>query len=368
VKISVLREHAAAERRVALTPEGATQLGRLGAEVWVEAGAGVRAFFPDSEYEAAGATLESDRARLLEGAAVVLRVGRPELDQVDELPSGTTLIGLLLTGAPAELTQRLTERGVTGLSLERVPRITRAQSMDVLSSQATVAGYQAALLGATALPKFLPMLTTAAGSIAPAKAFIIGAGVAGLQAIATAKRLGAVVSGFDVRPAAAEQVQSLGASFVGTESLSETAETAGGYAREQSEDEQARTLAVIARHIRDQDLVITTAQTPGRPAPVLITAEMVRTMRPGSVIVDLASESGGNCELSKPGETSEAEGIRILAPLNLASSLPVHASQMFSRNVVTLLRHLIVEGELRIDADDPITGPMLVSSPLAPTT
>jgi H+-translocating NAD(P) transhydrogenase subunit alpha len=364
VKISVLRERAAAERRVALTPDGAAQLARLDAEVWIEAGAGARSYFPDADYEAAGARIEADPSRLVANAAVILQVGAPDPDAAERLPTGATLIGLLLTGSGPDLGQRLTDRGVTGLALERVPRITRAQSMDVLSSQATVAGYQAALIGASSLPKFLPMLTTAAGSIAPAKTFVIGAGVAGLQAIATAKRLGSVVSGFDIRPAAAEQVQSLGASFVGSDTLSESAETAGGYARTQTEDEQERTLAAIARHIRDQDLVITTAQIPGRQAPVLITAAMVDTMRPGSVIVDLAAESGGNCELSRPGETVESNGVRVLAPLNLASSLPVNASQMFSRNVVTLLKHLITDGELRIDPDDPITGPMLLAAPV----
>jgi H+-translocating NAD(P) transhydrogenase subunit alpha len=365
VKIAVLKEHAPGERRVALAPDGVAQLTRLGAEVWVEAGAGERAYFADAAYAAAGAKVEASLTGVLAGAAVVLRVVRPDAALAERLPAGSVLIALLQPAASGELLQQLAERGVTALSLEWVPRISRAQSMDVLSSQATVAGYQAALMGAGSLPKFLPMLTTAAGSIAPGKAFVIGAGVAGLQAIATVRRLGAVVSAFDIRAAAAEQVQSLGASFVAMEVVSASAETAGGYARAQSEDEQARTLAAIAGHIRDQDLVITTAQIPGRPAPVLITAEMVGSMRPGSVIVDVAAEAGGNCELSRPGETVQAGGVRVIAPLDLASSLPIHASQMFSRNVVTLLKHLMPDGEVKIDPEDPITGPMLATPPVA---
>jgi NAD(P) transhydrogenase subunit alpha len=257
--------------------------------------------------------------------------------------------------------EALNARRVSVLALELVPRITRAQSMDVLSSQATVAGYKAVLIAASMLPKFLPSLTTAAGSIQPAKAFIIGAGVAGLQAIATARRLGAQVSGFDVRAAAREQVQSLGAKFVATDLVSAGAEDKGGYAKAQSEDEQARTLAAIGRHIVDQDLVITTAQIPGRAAPRLITADMVRGMRPGSVIVDLAAETGGNCELTVLGETVVEQGVSIVGARNLPATLPLHASQMFSRNVLTLLQHLDQEGQLRLDLADEITGAMTVA-------
>jgi NAD(P) transhydrogenase subunit alpha len=224
-----------------------------------------------------------------------------------------------------------------------------------------VTGYKAALLGAAALDKFLPMLTTAAGSIPPAKAFVIGAGVAGLQAIATARRLGAMVSGFDIRPAAAEQVQSLGATFVASELLSTEAETVGGYAKEQSSTEQERTLAAIGKHVPGMDLVISTAQIPGRPAPRLLTADMVSSMRPGSVIVDLAAETGGNCELTRPGETVDVNGVKILGPVNLAATLPLHASQMFSRNVLTLLQHMVRDGVLTSDAEDEILGPMYVA-------
>ena len=361
MKVAVVKEIAPGERRVALVPDGVSRLRNAGAEVWVEQGAGESALLADSAYEAAGAAIAADAAELVRDADLVLRVSPPSPAEVDRLAPGTVLIGLLNPAANADLLTRMAERGIRALALEKVPRITRAQSMDVLSSQATVAGYKAVLLGAAELPKFLPMLTTAAGSIAPARAFIIGAGVAGLQAIATARRLGAVVSAFDIRPAAAEQVQSLGATFVATEALSEAAETKGGYARAQSEDEQQRTLSAIAAHIRDQDLVLTTAQIPGRPAPRLITEEMVRSMRPGSVIVDLAAESGGNCDLTRAGEVVEVNGVRILGPLNIPATLPLHASQMFSRNVVTLLQHLIHEGELRIDAEDEITGAMLLA-------
>lgn len=364
VRIAVPRESAHDERRVALVPESVSRLVKAGVEVVVERGAGEAAYISDAAYEKAGATVV-DGPALYEGAQVVARVRRPSPEEAARIPAGVLLIALLQPGADDALTAGLAERGVTALALERVPRITRAQSMDVLSSQATAAGYKAVLMGAAELDKFLPMLTTAAGAIAPARVFVIGAGVAGLQAIATARRLGAVVSGFDIRPAAAEQVQSLGATFVASEVVSEAAETAGGYAKEQSEDEQARTLRTIGGHIREMDLVITTAQIPGRPAPLLITEEMVASMRPGSVIVDLAADTGGNCALTRAGETVEANGVRILAPTNLAATLPLHASQMFSRNVLTLLNHLISDGELKLDLDDEIAGPMCVARPAA---
>jgi H+-translocating NAD(P) transhydrogenase subunit alpha len=362
VRIAVPKESAADERRVALVPESVGRLTREGIEVSVERGAGAAAHITDEAYEKAGARIV-DRTSVLEGADVVVRVRRPADDEIAAIPRGALLISLLQQTEADELPARLARAGVTALALERVPRITRAQSMDVLSSQATVAGYRAVLVGAGALDKFLPMLTTAAGAIAPARVFVIGAGVAGLQAIATARRLGAVVSGFDIRAAAAEQVQSLGATFVATDLVSPDSETAGGYAKQQSDDEQARTLRAIGDHIRDMDLVITTAQIPGKPAPLLITAEMVRSMRPGSVIVDLAADSGGNCELTRAAETVVEAGVRIMAPTNLAASLPLHASQMFSRNVLTLLQHLIREGELRLDLDDEIAGPMCVARP-----
>ena len=362
MKIVVAKETAPGERRVALVPETVGRLTRTGVEVTVARGAGAGAHFPDQAYQDAGATL-AEGAGLYSDAAVVARVQPPGPDEIARMPPGSTLISLMPPAAAEATVPALAERGVTALGLERVPRITRAQSMDVLSSQSTVAGYRAVLLGATVLGKFLPMLTTAAGTVAPAKVFVIGAGVAGLQAIATARRLGGVVSGFDIRPAAAEQVQSLGASFVASEAVSQAAEDKGGYARAQSEDEQQRTLATIGRHIRDQDLVITTAQIPGRPAPLLITAEMVQSMRPGSVIVDLAAESGGNCAVSRPGETVVEHDVTVLAPLNVPSTLPMHASQMFSRNMLALLQHLIRDGALVLDPADEITGPMLLTQP-----
>lgn len=361
VRVAVPKETIAGETRVALVPESVGKLVKAGIEVVVQAGAGESASLQDAAYQTAGATLVGTAADLFAGGGVIVKVQRPTAEEVRLLPAGSTLISLLSPGLDDTLFEEIDRRGVTALALEKVPRITRAQSMDILSSQATVAGYKAALLGAAELDKFLPMLTTAAGSIPPAKAFIIGAGVAGLQAIATTRRLGAIVSAFDIRPAAAEQVQSLGASFVASDLLSSEAETAGGYAKEQSSTDQERTLAAIGRHIVAMDLVITTAQIPGRPAPQLITAEMVRSMRPGAVIVDLAAETGGNCELTRAGETVDVGGTRIIGPVNLASTLPLHASQMFSRNVLTLLQHLVREGSLTVDPEDEITGPMIVA-------
>ncbi|HEV2131894.1 MAG TPA: Re/Si-specific NAD(P)(+) transhydrogenase subunit alpha [Longimicrobiaceae bacterium] len=366
MKVVVARETAPGERRVALTPDAVAALQKAEIEVWVERGAGEAAGFPDAAYETAGAQLAEGPA-LYSEAEVVTKVQRPAPQEAELLAPGTTLICLLPAPASAELIEYLDGRGVNALALERVPRITRAQSMDVLSSQATIAGYKAVLLGAAELPRILPMLTTAAGNVPPAKVFIIGAGVAGLQAIATARRLGAVVSGFDIRPAAAEQVRSLGASFVAAETVSESAEAAGGYAREQTEEERERTMDALRAHFPDQDLVITTAAIPGRPAPRLITADMVRQMRPGSVIVDLAAETGGNCEATVPGERVQVDGVTIVGPLNLPSTVPLHASQMFSKNVQTLLKHLIQEGGLMLDPQDEIVGPMLLTqAPAAP--
>lgn len=361
MRIGVLRERLAGERRVALTPDGAARLTKGGHEIRVEHDAGTAAGFPDGQYEAAGATIAAD-ARTAADADLVLAVRRPAAEQAAMLREGSVLVALLQPSTANDLAAALRQRNVRALSLELVPRITKAQSMDVLSSQSTVSGYKAALVGASEMAKFLPMLTTAAGTIAPARAFIIGAGVAGLQAIATVRRLGAIVSAFDIRPAAREQVQSLGAAFVASEAVAQDAETSGGYARQQTEDEQVRTLSVIARHIVDQDLVITTALIPGRPAPRLITADMVRSMRPGSVIVDLAAEAGGNCELTKPDESVEVNGVTILGPTNLPSTVPLHASQMFSRNVETLIKHLAPDGALALNEQDEIVSAMLLGA------
>ncbi|BDG05359.1 Re/Si-specific NAD(P)(+) transhydrogenase subunit alpha [Anaeromyxobacter oryzae] len=358
MRIAVLRETVAGERRVALAPEHVTRLVKGKHEVRIARGAGAAAGFPDEAYAAAGAAVR-DEAAALDGAEVAVTVQRPSDAQADALPRGAVLIALLSPFQNRPLLERLAARGVDALAMERVPRITRAQSMDALSSQATLAGYKAVLLGADALPRILPMMTTAAGTLAPAKAFVVGAGVAGLQAIATARRLGAVVSAFDVRPVVKEQVQSLGASFVEVPAVA--AEGAGGYAKELGASEQERVLAAIAGHVRDMDLVVTTAQIPGKPAPRLVTAEMVRSMRPGSVIVDLAAETGGNCELTRPGETVVEAGVSIIGAMNLPSTVPHHASQLYGRNVATLLQHLGgKEGILKVDPQDEIAGPMLV--------
>jgi H+-translocating NAD(P) transhydrogenase subunit alpha len=359
MRIVVLKERAERERRVALVPESAAKLIKAGAEISIEAGAGQSAGFPDAQYTAAGATVAASATAALGGASLVLTVQPPAPDAIAQLPAAVVLVSLVPAAQAATVLPALAERQVTTLALERVPRITRAQSMDVLSSQATVAGYKAVLVGASLMPRLMPMMTTAAGSLTPAKALVIGAGVAGLQAIATAKRLGAVVSAFDVRPAVKEQVQSLGASFV---EVGVTAEGAGGYAREQTADEQARIQQALANHIKDMDLVVSTAAIPGKRAPVLITEPMVASMKPGAVIVDLAAETGGNCALTQAGTTvTTPNGVIIDGPINLPATTPLHASQMFSRNVLTLLQHLIKDGEAVIDLNDEITGPMCVT-------
>ncbi len=361
MRICVVAETALRERRVALVPDSVAKLVKAGHKVVVQTGAGAAAFHDDASYIAAGATIAADGALAHSGAHVVCRVQRPDATEVALIPEGAVLVCMMAPASAAPIVDALTARRVSVLALELVPRITRAQSMDVLSSQATVAGYKAVLVAASMMPRFLPMLTTAAGSITPAKAFVIGAGVAGLQALATARRLGAMTSGFDVRPAAAEQVKSLGATFVQSEVVSAAAEDKGGYAKAQSDDEAARTLATIAKHIKDQDLVITTAAIPGRAAPRLITAEMVRSMRPGSVIIDLAAETGGNCELTQLGETIEVNGVSVVGAANLPATMPTHASQMYSRNVLTLLQHLAKDGTLTVDLADEITGAMTLT-------
>ncbi|HKW49916.1 MAG TPA: Re/Si-specific NAD(P)(+) transhydrogenase subunit alpha [Gemmatimonadaceae bacterium] len=360
MRISVPTETASREQRVALPPDSAGRLVKSGLEVVVQARAGQHAGFRDDAYTAIGAKIVPDARSALAGAQVVAKVQPPTIEEIGQMSEGTSVISLMRPGKHQEVASALAKRNVSALALELVPRITRAQSMDVLSSQSTVAGYKAVLLGAAELGKFLPMLTTAAGNISPARVFIIGAGVSGLQAIATARRLGGVVSAFDVRPAAREQVQSLGATFVASELVSASAEAAGGYARVQTNEEEQRTLGAIAGHIKDVDLVITTAQIPGRPAPTLITSDMVKTMRAGAVIVDLAIESGGNCELSKPDETVRVNDVAIMGPVNLPSSVPFHASQMFGRNILALLQHLVKDGALVLDPADEITGAMLM--------
>jgi NAD(P) transhydrogenase subunit alpha len=358
--IAVPAETTPGELRVSITPDSVARLVKAGHTLRVQAGAGLHAGFTDAAYESAGANVAAGNA-VYEGAELVCRVQPPSADEIVAIPQGATRLSLLQPGRNSVLLDALARHGVTALALELVPRITRAQSMDVLSSQSTVAGYKAVLIGASALPKFLPMLTTAAGNVSPAKVFVIGAGVAGLQAIATARRLGGVVSAFDVRPAAREQVLSLGASFVANDLVAAGAEAAAGYARAQSDDEAERTRAALAAHLREVDLVVTTAQIPGRAAPRLITADMVAGMRPGAVIVDLAAESGGNCELTIAGETVQSGGVMVIGPVNVPASVPFHASQMFAKNVLALVTHLASkEGVLTVDPAEEITGAMLV--------
>jgi NAD(P) transhydrogenase subunit alpha len=354
--VGVLKETAARERRVALTPDAVVRLVKAGDTVTVERGAGAAAWFDDAAYVTAGATLGEPRDVSL--ADVVCKVQRPAPGEVEILRRGSVLIALA-GREPSAPVETLAANGITLLALEKVPRSTRAQSMDVLSSQATVAGYKATLIGAGALGRFLPMLTTAAGSLTPAKILILGAGVAGLQAIATARRLGGIVTGFDVRPAAAEEVKSLGARFLAPEAVAADAATAGGYAKELAQDQQQRVLAAIAGAIGPMDLVISTAAIPGRPAPQLITTAMVESMKPGSVIIDVSAETGGNCELTRPGETVEHNGVTIIGPLNLPSTMPIHASQMFARNVITLLDLLRKDGKLLLNLDDDIVKAMV---------
>lgn len=358
MKIAVMAESHAGERRVALVPAVVRFYEKREWKLAIESGAGAAAAFPDSAYEEAGVGVQSPEDLFID-ARVVLKVQPPSLEEVSRLPEGVILVSHLNPLGPTDVIEALQARGVTSFAVELIPRITRAQKMDVLSSQATVAGYKAVLLGANALSKFLPMLTTAAGTIRPAKVLVLGAGVAGLQAIATAKRLGAVVSAFDVRPAVKEQVQSLGATFLEAD-LDHGAEDEGGYAKALSEEQHQKELDLIGRHTVDMDLVVTTAQIPGRPAPVLITAEMVRTMAPGSVIVDLASETGGNCELTRAGETVDEGGVLVMGPTNLPASLPFHASQMYARNLVEFVDHLIGE-DGRVDYDDEIVAATVVT-------
>jgi H+-translocating NAD(P) transhydrogenase subunit alpha len=336
--IAVPKEVAAGEARVALVPEVVQRLTKAGATVVVETGAGALARYPDAAFAAAGARIESDRAALWGGATIVLKLQTPTLEEIPLAKPGTIVVAVMNPGRNLDRVAKMRDASVTSFALELLPRITRAQSMDVLSSQATVAGYRAALIGAELCPKFLPMLTTAAGTIRPAKVLILGAGVAGLMSIATARRLGAIVEAYDVRRAAGEQVRSLGAKFL---ELQINAEGSGGYARELTPEEKVQEQEMLAKAVGDADVVITTAAIPGRKAPILVRKEMVERMRPGAVIVDLAAETGGNCELTKPGETVEANGVRIAGPLNLPSALPFHASQMFAKNLESFLGLLL---------------------------
>ena len=356
MKVTVLRETRPGENRVALVPGNLKELKKAGIDVIVERGAGEASGFSDQEYRDGGAEVAPDARSALAGATVVAKVQAPTDEEIGALQRGSVLISLMNPLGNPAIAERLARAAVTSFALELVPRTTRAQSMDVLSSQATIAGYKAVLLGASELSKLLPMLMTAAGTIRPGKALVLGAGVAGLQAIATSRRLGAKVEAFDVRPAVKEQVQSLGATFLETEH-EVTAEGEGGYAKELSEEQHKRELELIAKHIKDADLVISTAAIPGRRAPILITDEMIRSMRPGSVVMDLAAETGGNCTLTQAGRTVVENGVKIIGPVNLPAQVPAHASQMFGKNVATFLRELVKDGQLVVDMNNDVVGP-----------
>jgi NAD(P) transhydrogenase subunit alpha len=365
VIVGVPKETAPGERRVALVPDAAKPLKSRGIELLVEPGAGEAAGFPDAAYTQAGAALAPDAAAVFGRGELIVKVQAPRTlpdgsHEADRLREGQVLVGALRPLDQPELARRLAQRRVTAFALELMPRITRAQSMDILSSMATIAGYRSVLLAAAALPKIFPLLVTAAGTVSPARVLVIGAGVAGLQAIATARRLGAVVEAYDTRPAVKEQVQSLGARFVELALETQDAEDAGGYAKAQSEEFYARQRQLLGEKIASCDVVITTAQVPGARAPLLIDEAAVRGMRPGSVIVDLAAEGGGNCALTRAGEQVRAHGVSVLGPVNLASEHPLHASQLYSRNLQNFLAHLAPEGKLVLDLADEVTrGPLL---------
>jgi NAD(P) transhydrogenase subunit alpha len=366
--IGVPREIASGERRVALVPEVVPQLTRAGHRVVVERDAGLRAGFTDDVYRAVGCAVVDTAREIYSTAQMILKVQRPGREEssgeaeLDMLTEGTVLIGLLQPSGDPALFQQLAERQIVSCTMELVPRTTRAQMMDALSSQSTVAGYKAVLLAANALQKFFPMLMTAAGTVRPARVLVIGAGVAGLQAIATARRIGAVVEAFDTRPVVKEQVQSLGATFVELDVHVEDAQDSGGYARELSELHIRREKELIHNRALQSDVIITTALVPGKPAPMLVSAETVRAMRPGSVIVDLAGEQGGNCELSVPGETVVRHDVTIIAPLHISSELAYHASQMYAKNISALVTLLAPKGELNLNFSDDIIDAVTVTA------
>ncbi len=353
MKVGTPKETAPDERRVALVPDSATRLAAAALEVNVESGAGSAAFITDEAYQQAGAKIVKGAAALMGEADALLKVQAPSADEVELIKKGAVLISFLQPATQGDIVRALAKRGVTAFSLELVPRISRAQSMDALSSQASAAGYKAVLMAAGRLGKFFPMMMTAAGTIPPARVLVMGAGVAGLQAIATARRLGAVVSAYDVRPAVKEEVESLGATFI--ELALETQEGEGGYAKEQSEEFLRKQRELIGEHVAKSDIVITTAAVPGRRAPLLVTGEMVKGMRPGSVIVDLAADTGGNVELTKAGADVEVGGVTIIGTRNVPSTMPLHASQLYARNVANLLLHLVKDGAIVLDFEDEIT-------------
>jgi H+-translocating NAD(P) transhydrogenase subunit alpha len=353
VKVAIPKERTPDERRVALVPDTATKLIAAHLDVAIESGAGAAAYLPDEVFEQAGVHLVAGEAALLADADAVLKVQAPGADEIQLLKKDAVLISFLQPATQGDIVNALAKQGVTAFSLELVPRISRAQSMDALSSQASAAGYKAVLIAASRLGKFFPMMMTAAGTVAPARVLVMGAGVAGLQAIATARRLGAVVSAYDVRPAVKDEVRSLGATFI--ELALETQEGEGGYAREQSEEFLRKQRELIGEHVAKSDVVITTAAVPGRRAPLLVTGDMVKAMRPGSVLVDLASETGGNIELTQVGKDVDVNGVTIIGTRNVPSTMPLHASQLYARNVANLLLHLVKDGAINLDFADEIT-------------
>jgi NAD(P) transhydrogenase subunit alpha len=365
--VGVPRESFPGERRVALVPSVIPNLAKAGLEVLIEAGAGIEAGYPDADYAAKGAKIAGDRAEVFRAADVILQVlcyGSNDKTGAADLPllrRGQVLIGFLRPLGALNTVQEIAATGATSFSVELVPRTTRAQSMDALSSMGTICGYKAVLVAAGTMPRIVPMLTTAAGTITPARFLIIGAGVAGLQAIATARRLGAVTSAYDLRPAAKEQVQSLGGRFVELPIEAKDAEDAGGYARAQDESFYKRQRELLGRVVAESDAVITAAVIPGKTSPVLVTREMVAGMAPGSVIVDLAAERGGNCELTRTGENIVEHGVTIIGRINLATTVPYHASQMYARNITAFLLHLVKDGKFRFDASDDIVANTLVT-------
>jgi NAD(P) transhydrogenase subunit alpha len=361
MNIVVLRENQQGESRVALMPEAVKKLVALQATVQIESGAGIGAARSDDDYRNAGAELSADRNALLKSADVLPVVNRPSADDFARLKNGAVVIGFLRPlDEPAALQPAVAGR-ITTFAVELIPRITRAQSMDALSSMATVAGYKAVIIGADRIPRMFPLLMTAAGTVPPARVLVLGAGVAGLQAIATARRLGAVVEGYDVRAAAGEQVRSLGATFLEVDLGGLKTEDAGGYAVELSDEAMNRGRALIAEHAKQADIIITTAQVPGRRAPLLITEEAVNGMKRGSLVIDLAGATGGNCALTKADEIVEHDGVTIMAPTNLAATVPVHASQLYSRNITAFLTPLMKDGQLQLDMNDDVVGPSCVT-------
>tara|TARA_B100001142_G_scaffold163344_1_gene163381 strand:+ start:187 stop:1323 length:1137 start_codon:yes stop_codon:yes gene_type:complete len=352
--VGVLKEVVVGENRVAVTPQTVKDLLKVGLEIHIETDAGKTAFISDSDYQNAGAKIVSDAASILTNSDLVIKVATATLDEINQIKDGSAYISLIQTTREIEIVNKLTQKKVSAFSMHLIPRTTLAQSMDALSSQANVAGYKAVLIGATHLPVYMPLLMTAAGTIPPAKVLIIGAGVAGLQAIATAKRLGAQVEAFDVRPEVKEQVESLGAKFVEVKSENEDGVGEGGYAKETSDEYKEKQQALMKEHISKSDLVITTALIPGRPAPVLIPSTMVDAMKKGSVVVDLAAENGGNCENTVPGEVTTKNGVIIDGTLNLPSTMQVHSSQLYAKNISTFISHMTKDGSLEINMDDEI--------------